>query len=122
MDMYGLIDLSGIRASRLLQEEINKVKAKRSLVDNCEVYVNLSEGVPVLKHGNSVYKAKAEKLSEFDIEKGVMICLLKAVGIRTSDYLKVLEGVKFSSKYKKIANSKCAIKCKKDKCKCKKGN
>ena len=119
MDMYGnvLIDLIGIRASRLLQKEIDKVKAKRSLVDNCEVYVNLNEGVTVLKHGNSVYKAKAEKLGYFDIEKGVMICLLKAVGIKTTDYLNILERVKYNNaKSKKIKNCKCAIKCK-----CKKG-
>lgn len=56
----------------------------------------------VLKVKDEVYIAKCEKGDEFDPEKGLMVCLLKYLGISTSDLLYLMKKSNFDkSKYSK---------------------
>ena len=45
------------------------------------------DDVTVLKTNGKVYTAKPEKGEKFDPEKGLLVCLVKALGMTTSDVL-----------------------------------
>ena len=58
----------------------------------------------VLKVGEKRYIARCEAVDEYDREKGLLFCLIKAMGLTTSDVAKLLDGavVKNSSKKPKV--------------------
>lgn len=52
----------------------------------------------VLKIGEDVFMSTPEKGEKYDPEKGLLICLMKAMGMTTSDFLKLYERAKDVSK------------------------
>lgn len=56
----------------------------------------------ILKIGNETYIAKPEKGEVFDKEKGILVCLVKALGLTTTDVIKLLN----NSKTKTSKNTK----------------
>lgn len=69
-----------------------------------QVYVN--GNVTTLKKGNKVFHAKAEKGDNFDLEKGVLVCVAKSAGWTTSEILELIENAKIHRKVEKKANKK----------------
>mgnify|MGYP003291453905 CR=1 FL=1 len=58
----------------------------------------------VLRVGNEVYVAKPEKGEKFDKEKGLLVCLIKALGVTTSDFLELMQsGIDKNSRKKPTA-------------------
>ena len=92
-----------------IDELLNKIFAE---IDNSDMLVRrrkfadfkiiFQNEKTVLKVGDEVYIAKCEKGEEFDPEKGLMVCLLKYLGISTSDMLYLMSKSNFDkSKYSK---------------------
>lgn len=52
----------------------------------------------VLKIGEDVFMSTPEKGEKYDPEKGLLICLMKAMGMTTSDFLKLYKRAKDVSK------------------------
>lgn len=61
------------------------------------------DDVTVLKTNGKVYTSKPEKGDKFDPEKGLLVCLVKALGLTTSDVLD-LYGRAVTKKSKRKAN------------------
>lgn len=62
------------------------------------------DGVTVLKVADRVFTARAEAGEAYDAEKGLLICLMKAMGMSVSDMLKLKNSaiVKKSKKSSKV--------------------
>lgn len=60
----------------------------------------------ILKIGNQTYIAKPEKGDKFDAEKGLLICMMKAVGFTTSDFLELFAKAKYNTTGKKNESKK----------------
>lgn len=67
--------------------------------DKIDVYVN--NDTTVLKRNGKTYISRPEKGEKFDLEKGVMVCLLKSCGYSTSDILKLVNDAKIQKSKKK---------------------
>lgn len=63
--------------------------------------VFLQDKRTVLRIGDDVFMSTPEKGEKYDAEKGVLICIMKAMGMSTSDFLKVFENAKDTRKGKK---------------------
>lgn len=48
----------------------------------------------VLRIGDDVFMSVPEKGEKYDKEKGLLICIMKAMGLSTSDFLKIKENSK----------------------------
>lgn len=89
-------------------------KNRESRFKNCELY--FIDETAMLKVGDQIFLAKPESGERFDAEKGLLVCLLKAIGIRPSEYMEILNRAVF----KKTKQEHNEIKCdKKGKCNCK---
>ena len=56
--------------------------------------VSLQDKRTVLKIDDDVFMSTPEKGEKFDSEKGLLICIMKAMGMSTSDFLKIYENSK----------------------------
>ena len=68
-----------------------KVNEPSKRVNLNEIEVIFQDDTTVLKTNGKVYTAKPEKGEKFDPEKGLLICLVKALGLTTSDVLKLVD-------------------------------
>jgi len=89
--------------------EDSDILVRRRKFRNYKVY--FQDNNTVLKKDGEVFVAKCEKGEKYDAEKGLMVVLLKSLGISTSDILYLLENAHYSKKIK--ANK--VIKCDKKK-------
>jgi len=64
----------------------------------------------VLKVGDDVYVAKCEKGDKYDLEKGLMVCIMKAFGFGTKDFLHLFENAKGQPYKEPVKNSKKSLK------------
>ena len=86
-----------------LPKRVKKIKYSASqLVKHGRVY--LQDKRTVLRVGDDVFMSTPEKGEKYDAEKGLLICIMKAMGMSTSDFLKIKENskdVKNKGKYHK---------------------
>ena len=54
----------------------------------------------VLKVGNDVFMSEPEKGEKYDAEKGLLICLIKAMGMNITDFLYLSKSAKNTTKKK----------------------
>ena len=87
----------GMIPTAIMQSKIEDIKKYGKVI--------YQDTTTVLKVKDEVFIAKPEKGEKFDPEKGLLICILKAVGITTSDFLRLKDTAKFYGKQPK------AIKC-----------
>lgn len=67
--------------------------------DKIDIYVN--NYTTILKRNGKTYTSRPEKGEKFDLEKGIMVCLLKSCGFSTSDILKLVKNAKIQPNKKK---------------------
>lgn len=53
--------------------------------------VFVQDGDTVLRVGDRVFKARPESGERYDAEKGLLVCLVKAMGLTTSDVIEMLD-------------------------------
>ena len=83
-----------------LPKRVKKTKYSASqIVEHGKVF--LQDKRTVLRIGDDVFMSTPEKCEKYDAEKGVLICIMKAMGMSTSDFLKVFENAKDTRKGKK---------------------
>lgn len=75
----------------------SKYSAKQ-IVEHGKVF--LQDKRTVLRIGDDVFMSTPEKGEKYDAEKGLLICIMKAMGMSTSDFLKVFENAKDTRKGK----------------------
>ena len=73
----------------VLDCSLSSARRKNPKLDDTKVIYQ--DDVTVLKTNGKVYTAKPEKGEKFDKEKGLLICLVKALGLTTSDVLKLVD-------------------------------
>lgn len=80
----------------------NRKYTAKEVKDFGKVYYQ--EDNTVLKIGNDTFVAVPEKGDKFDAEKGLLICVAKAMGLTTTDILKLKDNAvhKNSKKKKKV--------------------
>lgn len=93
----------------LLTEEDVKMFSNAKPINPKMIAVTQKGDTITLRSAGQKYTAKPEKGETFDAEKGVMICLLKMLGVSTTDILNVTEKLKIAKDDGKV------IKCDKKK-------
>lgn len=84
------------------KEILNLVDKKKKSLEGTEVIVNGKTTV-MIKDGKK-YIAKPEAGEKFDVEKGILVCLAKASGYKTSDILELIDRIQFQPK--KVSDNK----------------
>lgn len=69
-----------------IDEEI--IRRNKSIINNSHLVYKKDE--TILVYNGKVYKSKPEKGEKYDKEKGAMSCLLKALGISTTDIINLM--------------------------------
>lgn len=96
--VYGLdMRTAWMKSNPVFLPKRKKLKYSASeLVKNGKVYFQNKR--TVLKIGEDVFMSTPEKGEKYDPEKGLLICLMKAMGMTTSDFLKLYKRAKDVSK------------------------
>jgi hypothetical protein len=97
--VYGLGAVEvGIKNGKFYKIEPKKKHTAEEIVYNGKVYQQGKR--TVLKVGNDVFMSEPEKGEKFDAEKGLLICIVKAMGMKTTDFLYLAKTVKNVTKKK----------------------
>ena len=76
-----------------------KPKKEEALgVDLTDAKVIFQDETTILIVDGKKYFAKPEKGEKFDAEKGLLVCLMKCAGLKTTDFLDLMENAKMNKK------------------------
>lgn len=75
-----------------------KVNKPSKRVNLNEIEVIFQDDATVLKANGKVYVSRPEKGEKYDREKGLLVCLMKSLGLTTSKFLSLIENAKVCGK------------------------
>lgn len=99
MNYFDLICWGNIKADNVTQREKDLIKSdiaytnNNTKFDNTKVIINDNATILIDKNGKK-YISKPNEKDTFDKEKGIMMCMLKALGYTYSDVEKLLKNAK----------------------------
>ena len=73
-------------------------KEEESSVDLTDAKVIFQDETTILIVDGKKYFAKPEKGEKFDAEKGLLVCLMKCAGLKTTDFLDLMKNAKMNKK------------------------